>query len=386
MNPANGTDSREEIIFSPFTYKVLAAIVGTIGVLGFCNNLLMLVLYSKFKRLKTPTSLLLMNISFSDLLLSLFGIIFTFISCLKGRWIWGSTACVWDGFSNSLFGISSIMTLAAIAYERYLRVVSATAMGFTWAWRIITYVWLYSLAWTGAPLLGWNKYTLEQHRLGCSVNWDPRNPSDTSFVLLLFLSCLLFPVGVIAFCYGNILWSTRMRRNVQDLRRLRLARLLTHDRNVAKMCFFMIVIFLICWVPYAVVSLMLVYGYTNIVTPTVTIILSLLAKSSTAYNHFICIFMSRKYRWCLMQLFCSRLMKIKWIVKDRAVQAQSDQPRPIDLSKDAMERPKKKVTFSSSSIIFIMTSDETQDMDSTAELDSTNLNIIQVRPLHSERA
>ncbi|XP_041031545.1 opsin-3 [Carcharodon carcharias] len=386
MNPANSTDAREEVLFSPAAYKVLAAIVGTIGVLGFGNNFLMLVLYCKFKRLKTPTNLLLVNISISDLLLSVFGVIFTFVSCLKGRWVWGSTACAWDGFSNSLFGISSIMSLTALAYERYLRVVNATAIGFSWVWRAMTYIWLYSLAWTGAPLVGWNKYSLELHRLGCSVNWDPRNPSDTSFVLLLYLGCLIVPVGVIVYCYGNILCTLRMLRNIQDLQSVRLTKILTYEKNMAKMCFFMISIFLVCWVPYAVVSIMLVYGYTDI-TPTVTIIVSLLAKSSTAYNHVIYIFMSRKYRWCLMQLLCSRLMRIKWIIKDHAVRVRSDKPgKPIVLSEKVVDRPKKRVTFSSSSIMFIITSDESQDIDSSTELNATNLNIIQVRPLKSERA
>lgn len=46
--------------------------------------------------------------------------------------------------------------------------------------------------------------------------------------------------------------------------------------------------------PYAVVSLLETYGYSNLVTPTVAIIPSFFAKSSTAYNPLIYIFMSRK--------------------------------------------------------------------------------------------
>lgn len=60
------------------------------------------------------------------------------------------------------------------------------------------------------------------------------------------------------------------------------------------MCFLMISTFLICWMPYAVVSLLITYGYSNLVTPTVAIIPSFFAKSSTAYNPVIYIFMSRK--------------------------------------------------------------------------------------------
>lgn len=44
------------------------------------------------------------------------------------------------------------MTLTVLAYERYIRVVHAKVIDFSWSWRAITYIWLYSLAWTGAPL------------------------------------------------------------------------------------------------------------------------------------------------------------------------------------------------------------------------------------------
>lgn len=107
MTPLNGTGTRmraDTSLFSVGTYKLLAFIIGTIGVLGFCNNLLVLVLYYRFKRLRTPTSLLLVNISVSDLLVSVIGTNFTFVSCLEQGWVWDTTTCVWDGFSNSLFG------------------------------------------------------------------------------------------------------------------------------------------------------------------------------------------------------------------------------------------------------------------------------------------
>lgn len=101
-------------------------------------------------------------------------------------------------------------TLTVLAYERYIRVVHARVIDFSWAWRAITYIWLYSLAWSGAPLLGWNRYILDAHGLGCTVDWKSKDANDSSFVLLLFLGCLVVPVGVTAHCYGHILYSIRM--------------------------------------------------------------------------------------------------------------------------------------------------------------------------------
>ncbi|XP_007892106.1 opsin-3 [Callorhinchus milii] len=381
MNPTNSTEPQEEHLFSPNTYKLLAVIIGTIGIVGFCNNILVLLLYYKFKRLRTPTNLLLVNISVSDLLVSVFGLSFTFVSCTQGRWGWDSAACVWDGFSHSLFGTVSIVTLTVLAYERYIRVVNAKATNFPWAWRAITYTWFYSLAWSGAPLVGWNRYSLELHRLGCAVNWISRDPNDTLFVLFFFLGCLVVPVGVMAYCYGNVLYTIRMLRTVQDLQTVQVMKILRYERKVAKMCFLMISTFLICWMPYAVVSFMVAYGYTDVITPAVAIAPSFIAKSSTAYNPIIYIFMSRKYRRCLSQLFCSHLMSLQWSIKDPSSKARNDMPvKPIVLSQKG-DRPKKRVTFSSSSIVFIITSDDTQELGSIAGSNATQISIVQVQPL-----
>ncbi|XP_063246452.1 opsin-3 [Prinia subflava] len=371
----------ERPLFSAGTYELLALLVATIGMLGMCNNLLVLVLYYKFKRLRTPTNLFLVNISLSDLLVSVFGVSLTFMSCLRSRWVWDAAGCVWDGFSSSLFGIVSIMTLTALAYERYIRVVHAKVIDFSWSWRAITYIWLYSLAWTGAPLLGWNRYTLEIHGLGCSVDWKSKDPNDTSFVLLFFLGCLVAPVGIMAYCYGHILHAVRMLRCVEDFQTVQVIKLLRYEKKVAKMCFLMISTFLICWMPYAVVSLLITYGYSNLVTPTVAIIPSFFAKSSTAYNPVIYIFMSRKFRRCLLQLLCFRLMRFQRTMKETPA-AGSDKPiRPIVMSQKAGDRPKKKVTFSSSSVIFIITSDDTEQIDDSSKYNETKVNVIQVKPL-----
>ncbi|XP_036774327.1 opsin-3 isoform X2 [Manis pentadactyla] len=93
--------------FSPGTYERLALLLGGVGLLGAGGNLLVLILYSKARRLRTPTHLLLVNISLSDLLVSLLGVTFAFVSCLRNGWVWDSAGCAWDGFSRNLFEKSS---------------------------------------------------------------------------------------------------------------------------------------------------------------------------------------------------------------------------------------------------------------------------------------
>ncbi|XP_038846709.1 opsin-3 [Salvelinus namaycush] len=386
INPADLASTEkntEEYIFAVGTYKLLAFAIGTIGVFGFCNNIIVIVLYYRFKRLRTPTNLLIVNISISDVLVSVIGINFTFVSCIKGGWVWNPATCIWDGFSNSLFGIVSIMSLSALAYERYIRVVHAKVVDFPWAWRCITYIWLYSLVWTGAPLLGWNRYTLEIHQLGCSLDWTSKDPNDSSFVLFFLLACFFVPVGIMIYCYGNILYTVQMLRSIQDLQTVQIIKILRYEKKVAVMFLLMISCFLVCWTPYAVVSMMEAFGRKSMVTPAVAIIPSFFAKSSTAYNPLIYIFMSRKFRRCLLQLLCSRLSWIQHSVKDRPLARSIERPiRPIFMShRGDGERPKKRVTFSSSSIIFIIANNDMHHLDTTSKSGRMLSEVIQVRPL-----
>ncbi|XP_061766829.1 opsin-3 [Nerophis ophidion] len=383
MNSDNDTRSAENDIFSTGTYKLLAFAIGTIGVFGVCNNVVVIVLYCRFKRLRTPTNLLLVNISLSDLLVSVIGINFTFVSCVKGEWIWSHITCVWDGFTNSLFGIISIMTLAALAYERYIRVVHAQVVDFHWAWRAIAHIWVYSLVWTGAPLLGWNRYTLEIHQLGCSLDWASKDANDASFILLFLLACFFVPVGIMIYCYGNILYTVKMLRSLQDLQTVQIIKILRYEKKVAAMFLLMISCFLVCWTPYAVVSMMEAFGRRSMVSPTLAIIPSFFAKSSTAYNPLIYVLMSRKFRHCLLQLLCSRLSWLQRSFKERPLAPAQGPIRPIVVSNScgSRNRPKKRVTFNTSSIVFIITSDDLHRFDVTSKTAESSVNVIQVKPL-----
>ncbi|KAL0964269.1 hypothetical protein UPYG_G00321550 [Umbra pygmaea] len=281
-------------------------------------------------------------------------------------------------------GIVSIMSLSALAYERYIRVVHAQVVDFPWAWRCIAHIWLYSLAWTGAPLLGWNRYTLEIHQLGCSLDWASKDPMDASFILLFFLACFFVPVGIMIYCYGNILYTVRMLRSIQDLQTVQIVKILRYEKKVAVMFLLMISCFLVCWTPYAVVSLMEAFGRKNMVTPGFAIIPSFFAKSSTTYNPLIYIFMSRKFRHCFLQLLCFRLSWIQRYIKDRPLARNVERPiRPSVISHQgsSRNRPKKRVTFSSSSIVFIITRNEVLNPDNTPKRDALSSEGIRVRPL-----
>lgn len=70
--------------------------------------------------------------------------------------------CEFYAFCGALFGISSMITLTAIALDRYLVITRPlAAVGMVSKRRaglVLLGVWLYSLAWSLPPLFGWSKW------------------------------------------------------------------------------------------------------------------------------------------------------------------------------------------------------------------------------------
>lgn len=64
-------------------------------------------------------------------------------------------------FCGALFGIASMINLLTISVDRYI-VITKPLRAIQWTSRrrtciYISLVWLYSLAWSLAPLLGWSQ-------------------------------------------------------------------------------------------------------------------------------------------------------------------------------------------------------------------------------------
>ncbi|XP_068094998.1 opsin-3 [Hyperolius riggenbachi] len=382
MNKENGSSlnlrAYNEELFTRDNYDFLALLVAIIGAFGLLSNLLVLILYCRFKTLRTPTNLLLVNISFSDFFISLFGVSFTFSSCVSQKWIWGEAGCVFDGFCKTLLGNVSIFTLTVVAYERYIRVAHDKAVDFRWTWEAITYIWLYALLWAIVPLMQWDRYVLELHELDCSLDRATINPNHSSFILLSFLSCFVAPMGIMTYCYGSIIYSVRMLQKVYGLGSSHVLRLVDCEIKLAKMCLLMVLAFLLCWMPYSLLSLLVMRGHWRIITPTRAFVPSLLVKIMAATNPLIYILTSKRFRQGLVKLLWIKMLRSRIMFgrKKRPVGAN------VKLYKDG-KKLKKRVLYTSSSFSSVITTGETdaQQSDEHKEsVNSPNVKIIYVQP------
>ncbi|XP_043927891.1 opsin-3-like [Protopterus annectens] len=273
-------------------HTVVAIFLGIILIFGFLNNSVVLILFCKFKALRTPVNMMLLNISVSDLLVCVSGTTLSFASNIHGRWLGGDYGCGWYGFVNSCFGIVSLISLAILSYERYstLTVCRQQTPSYQKALLAVGFSWFYSLIWTLPPLVGWSSYRPEGAGTSCSVNWSSKTATSVSYIICLFIFCLIIPVSVMVYCYGRLLYSVRqvgrIRRNATRKR----------EFHVLIMVITTVICYLLCWMPYGVVALLATFGKSGIVSPVASVVPSILAKSSTVYNPIIYILMNKQVR------------------------------------------------------------------------------------------
>ncbi|XP_054611985.1 teleost multiple tissue opsin 3b isoform X1 [Dunckerocampus dactyliophorus] len=311
-------------------HTAAAVVLGLILFLGFLSNFLVLAVFARFPALRTPSNLLLVNISTSDMLVCVFGTPLSLAASVRGQWLSGSAGCRWYAFSNALFGESSVcimwkhagchgnrmllppgmvslVSLSLLSLERYWVTRRSTRPGssrYRRARLAVTASWFYSLAWTVPPLLGWSSYGPEGAGTTCSVQWGDRSGRARSYVLCLLVFCLLLPLGLMIFCYGSILVAVRaLDTRVTTTGPYSAER---REGRVLLLVVAMVTAYLLCWTPYAVVAMLSSFGRVQAVPPAAALIPSLLAKSSTVLNPLVYVTLNHQFSRCFWYMIgCS---------------------------------------------------------------------------------
>jgi len=62
------------------------------------------------------------------------------------------------------------------------------------------------------PLFGWSHYGPEGPGTTCSVDWTAKTANNISYIICLFVFCLILPFLVIIICYGKLLYAIKQVR------------------------------------------------------------------------------------------------------------------------------------------------------------------------------
>lgn len=293
-------------------HYIIAAFVLAIGALGVSGNALVMFAFYSNKKLRNLPNYFIMNLAVSDFLMAFTQSPIFFINSLYKEWVFGETGCKIYAFCGALFGISSMVNLLAISIDRYL-VITRPLRSVNWSSKrrtalTIALVWVYSLAWSLAPLLGWSSYIPEGLMTSCTWDYVTYSVSNRSYTMMLCCFVFFIPLAIIFYCYLHMFWAIRKTsREVERLgtqvRKCTLVqqKSIRSEWKLAKIAFVVIVVYVLSWSPYACVTMISWAGHANILSPYSKAVPAIIAKASTIYNPFIYAIIHNKYRMTLSE-------------------------------------------------------------------------------------
>ncbi|XP_051916619.1 pinopsin-like [Hippocampus zosterae] len=304
----SGEPAEAPTVFPRVGYSVLAFLMFINTLLSVFNNGLVLGVSLRNPGLLRPVNLLVVGLAASDLMIGLCGSLVVTVTNYRGSFFLGRAACVFQGFAVNYFGLVSLCTLTLLSYERY-KAVCEPRVGRRLSMRRsaagLACVWLFCLFWATAPLLGWSGYGPEGVRTSCSLAWEERSWSNYSYLILYTLTCFLFPVAVIVYCYSRALAALRQLNKSVEPQGGRCLR--QETRRATKMVLAMIAAFLACWLPYTALSLAVVLRPRLAIPPLLATMPMYFAKTSPVYNPVIYFLSNKQFRDAALEMLsCGR--------------------------------------------------------------------------------
>ncbi|OCT68535.1 hypothetical protein XELAEV_18039836mg, partial [Xenopus laevis] len=332
-------------------------------------NLLVIIIIAATKHFHTVTSIFLINLAVSDFLMGIGVMPLVATSVIYNGWINHQHLCLYMGYAFVVYCTSSVLTLAAIAVDRYRAIIdcfkynSQTSM--KRAVSTVTWIWVQA-AFSGLPpFLGWGHFEYFPAIFSCSVNWA-FSPSYTGFIIVC---SFLLPTCTMVFCYINIVQANTIFLKEESLRSSNKSKKIPPDRNTddsqssvytshAPMSgssaskkhdifeqynspgrehngtfrlFLVILIFFFCWVPYIVVSMLQSITMKSnqwMLPPELLTASAWLALLNSAINPLLYALLSKRFRKALFNLKQKMVIKMDYLLQDISMLGNTGSTKP----------------------------------------------------------
>ena len=276
-------------------------------------NSLLICVVRRNRRMRTVTHQLIVNMAVADLLITVLHMPYMLQVQLTGSHrlhLSGTLAtvvCKVAGFSQDLSIACSVLSLVAIALDRFFAILYPLkkVAAFSTAGPLVAAVWLVSLA-VCAPLLYANKTDRSDGELYCVEDWAPAFDDVTAsrdYTVAVFVLLYACPVLLLCTLYTSIV--------VRVWRRAVLPRASKHRRStrkkVLKLLMAIVCVFVICWLPYHVLFFMenFAAAYSDCPVPqTAQFAFRFFGHVNSAINPCLYFAFLRDYRRGLVAILC----------------------------------------------------------------------------------
>ncbi|XP_005383512.1 PREDICTED: C-C chemokine receptor type 1 [Chinchilla lanigera] len=285
-----------------FGSQLLPPLYSLVFIIGVVGNILVVLVLMKYKRLRSMTSIYLLNLALSDLLF-LFTLPFWIDYKVRDTWIFG------DGMCKLLSGLyhvglySEIFFIILLTIDRYLAIVHSVfaLQARTITFGIVTSVITWALAiLASVPGLYFAKTQRVFTQYTCSLYYPHESHQAWRYfqALKMNLLGLILPLLVMVFCYTGIIKVLLQRPNKEKAKAVRLS-------------FIIMIIFFLFWTPYNLavfVSAFQLHMFTNYCEQNKQLDMAMQVTEVIAYTHccvnpIIYVFVGKRFRKYLYELF-----------------------------------------------------------------------------------
>ncbi|XP_056283089.1 visual pigment-like receptor peropsin [Pseudoliparis swirei] len=298
--------------FTQLEHNIVAGYLITAGVISLLSNIVVLLMFVKFKELRTATNFIIINLALTDIGVAGIGYPMSAASDIHGSWKFGYVGCQIYAALNIFFGMASIGLLTVVAIDRYLTICRPD-LGQKMTMRsynlLILAAWLNAVFWSSMPMVGWAGYAPDPKGATCTINWRNNDASFISYTMAVIAVNFVLPLSAMFYCYYNVSVTVKRYKANNCLDSVNID--WSDQINVTKMSVVMIVMFLVAWSPYSMVCLWASFGDPKTIPTAMAIIAPLFAKSSTFYNPCIYVIANKKFRRAIIgMLRCQTRQRI----------------------------------------------------------------------------
>ena len=259
-NVTDSSAASPQCVYDPdsLTEQVIKCIAYFIIMFGsLIGNVLVICVVIMNRQMRTVTNYLIVNMAVADLLITAFAMPVSIKLLVTGHMDWSNSVfsdilCKLIPFNQSLSIASSVLSLAAIAVDRFLAIMFPLKryMTFQISYGIMALVWIVGIA-VNSPILYAQKVVSIEGNWYCLEIWTPAFTEEASkdFTVVLFVVFYLIPLLTMSILYSFIvhkLWVRKVPGNqtAENQRRSEKSK-----KKVLKMLMTVVIIFALCWLP-----------------------------------------------------------------------------------------------------------------------------------------
>lgn len=216
------------------------------------------------------------------------------------------------------------MTLTSIALDRFFVIKYPLNRKYSKLRIKISLIvtWTYAIFFSSIPLFDtkFGTYVPEGLLTSCSFDYLTDHQSIRVFIFIFFAAAWLLPMLVISFSYLNIVQTVVLKTKGKKLgtfknesfRHMKEEEKNRQEIRLAFIIFFIIILWVVSWTPYATVALLGIFGYKNLITPMSSMLPAMFCKTASCIDPFIYALSHTKFKRELRALiFGSRREKRK---------------------------------------------------------------------------